>query len=80
MDKHAVHRTNVIGAGKVGTAVTVNMDKDSIHKTNIHFWDTKGNEILGATALPLYGAFVSEEQCRLFGDVSGTKMLNRMKS
>ncbi|GIO84942.1 hypothetical protein J25TS5_18740 [Paenibacillus faecis] len=75
MDKHAVHRTNVIGAGEVGSAVTVSLDKDSIHQTNIHFWDTKGNEILGATALPLYGAFVSEEQCQLFGDVSGSKML-----
>jgi SAM-dependent methyltransferase len=51
------------------------MDKNVIHKTNSLFWDTKGNDVLGATALPLYGAFVSEEKCRLFGDVSGKKML-----
>lgn len=75
MDKHSVYRTNVIGAGEVGSAVTVDMDKSSIHKTNTTFWDTKENEVLGATALPLYGAFVSEEKCQLFGDVAGTKVL-----
>jgi len=31
------------------------MDKRSIHETNSLFWDTKGNDVLGATALPLYG-------------------------
>ncbi|GAA0134521.1 class I SAM-dependent methyltransferase [Paenibacillus sp. YSY-4.3] len=75
MDKNSVNRTNIIGAGEVGSAISVDMDKDSIHKTNSNFWDTKGNEILGATSLPLYGAFVSEEKCQLFGDVSGKKML-----
>ncbi|MCL6604680.1 MAG: class I SAM-dependent methyltransferase [Paenibacillus sp.] len=75
MDKNSVYRTNIIGAGEVGSAISVEMDKDSIHKTNSIFWDTKGNEILGATALPLYGAFVSEEKCQLFGDISGKKML-----
>jgi ubiquinone/menaquinone biosynthesis C-methylase UbiE len=75
MDKNSGHRTNVIGAGEVGVAVSVDMDKNSIHETNSLFWDTKGNDVLGATALPLYGAFVSEETCQLFGDVSGKKML-----
>lgn len=73
MDKNSVHRTNIIGAGEVGSAVTIDMDKNSIHKTNSLFWDTKGNDILGATALPYYGAFVSEEKCQLFGDVSGKR-------
>ncbi len=75
MDKKSVYRTNIIGAGEVGSAISVDMDKNSIHKTNSIFWDTKGNDILGATVLPLYGAFVSEEKCQLFGDVSGKKML-----
>lgn len=75
MDKNTVYRTNIIGAGEVGSAVTVDMDKNSIHKTNSIFWDTKGNEVLGATALPLYGAFVSEDKCQLFDDVSGKKVL-----
>ncbi|TGE34758.1 class I SAM-dependent methyltransferase, partial [Desulfosporosinus fructosivorans] len=35
------------------------MDKNSVYRTNSFFWDTKGNDILGATALPFYGAFVS---------------------
>lgn len=75
MDKNTVYRTNIIGAGEVGSAISVDMDKDSIHKTNSIFWDTKGNEVLGATALPLYGAFVSEEKCQLFGEVSGKRIL-----
>ena len=75
MDKNSVYRTNIIGAGEVGSAISVDMDKKSIHNTNSIFWDTKGNDILGATSLPFYGAFVSEEKCQLFGDVSGKKML-----
>ncbi|MFT9371713.1 class I SAM-dependent methyltransferase [Paenibacillus polymyxa] len=75
MGKNSDCRTNIIGAGEVGSAVSVDMDKNSIHKINSVFWDTKGNEILGATALPFYGAFVSEEKLQLFGDVSGKKML-----
>lgn len=75
MVKKSVNRTNIIGAREVGSAISVGMDKNSVHKTNSFFWDTKGNAILGTTALPLYGAFVSEEKCQLFGDVSGKKML-----
>ncbi|AZK45678.1 class I SAM-dependent methyltransferase [Paenibacillus lentus] len=75
MDKNAVYRTNIIGAGEVGSAISIDMDKNVIHKTNSLFWDTKGNDVLGATSLPLYGAFVSEEKCQLFGDVSGKKIL-----
>jgi SAM-dependent methyltransferase len=75
MDKNSGYRTNVIGAGEVGVAFSVDMDKHVIHETNSLFWDTKGNDVLGATALPLYGAFVSEEKCQLFGDVSGKKVL-----
>ncbi|MCM3039700.1 class I SAM-dependent methyltransferase [Paenibacillus motobuensis] len=75
MDKDSVNRPNIIGGGEVGVAISVDMDKNVVHQTNSLFWDTKGNDILGATSLPLYGAFVSEESCQLFGDVSGKKML-----
>ncbi|WP_419884588.1 class I SAM-dependent methyltransferase [Paenibacillus sp. B-A-8] len=75
MNKNSIYRPNIIGAGEVGSAISVDMDKNVIHETNSLFWDTKGNDVLGATALPLYGAFVSEEKCQLFGDVSGKKML-----
>lgn len=75
MKKNHNHRTNIIGAGEVGYAISVDMDKNNIHKTNSSFWDTKGNEVIGSTALPKYGSFVSEEKCHLFGDVSGKKLL-----
>lgn len=74
MDKNSVYRTNIIGGGEVG-AISVDMDKRVVHETNSLFWDTKGSDVLGETALPLYGAFVSEEKCQLFGDVSGKKLL-----
>lgn len=75
MDKKSVYRTNIIGAGEVGCTTSVGMDKNTVYKTNSFYWDTKGNDFLGAIVLPFYGAFVSEEKCQLFGDVSGKKML-----
>lgn len=75
MNRNPNQRSSIIGAGEVGCAVSVARDRDTIHQTNSLFWDTKGNEILGTIALPFYGAFVSEEQCRLLGDVSGKKVL-----
>lgn len=73
--KNSDDRTTMIGASEVGCAISVDLDKNAIHKTNSSFWDTKGNDVLGTTALPLYGAFVSEEKCQLFGDVAGKKIL-----
>lgn len=75
MNKSSAYRTNVIGAGEVGVTSSVDMDENIVHKTNSLFWDTVGNDILGATSLPLYGAFVSEDKCQLFGDVSGKRIL-----
>lgn len=75
LKQHAHQRTNIIGAGEVGCAISVEPDKDAIHRTNTGFWDTKGNDLLGTTALPLLGAFLSEEKHRLFGDVAGKKVL-----
>ncbi|HBF39049.1 MAG TPA: class I SAM-dependent methyltransferase [Firmicutes bacterium] len=50
-------------------------EKYSVYKTNSFYWNTKGNDFLGAIALPFYGAFISEEKCHLFGDVTGKKLL-----
>lgn len=75
MNRDSGYRTNIIGAGEVGCAVSVDMDKAAIHRTNSALWDTTGNDVIGTTALPQYGAFISEEKCRLFGDVSGKKVL-----
>ena len=54
MKKNLNHRTNIIGAGEVGYAISVDMDKDKIHKTNSSFWDTLGYDVIGTTALPKY--------------------------
>ena len=75
VEKNSNQRTNIIGAGEVGYAISIDMDKVTVHKTNEFFWNIKGNDILGATALPSYGAFISEEKCQLFGDVKGKKVL-----
>jgi AraC-like DNA-binding protein/SAM-dependent methyltransferase len=75
MKKNSNHRTNIIGAGEVGYAISIDLDKNKIHKRNSSFWDTKGSEVIGTTSLPKYGSFVSEEKLHLFGDVSGKKLL-----
>lgn len=50
-------------------------DRDAAYKINRAYWDQKGNDVLHAISLPLYGAFVSEEKHGLFGNVAGKKML-----
>ena len=52
-----------------------NMNKNSIHAINTALWDEKGSDVIGVTALPTLGAFISEENNHLFGDVSGKKVL-----
>lgn len=74
MSQNSTYRTNMIGGSEVD-AISVDMDKHNVHVTNSLFWDAKGNEILGSTSLPSYGAFISEEGYSLFGDVSGRKVL-----
>lgn len=51
------------------------MEKESVYQINSAYWDSQGNDVLGAIVLPLYGAFVTEDRCRLFGDVTGKKLL-----
>jgi AraC-like DNA-binding protein/SAM-dependent methyltransferase len=75
VEKDHNQRTNIMGAGEVGYAVSVEMNQAAVHQTNELFWSVKGNEVVGTTALPHYGAYVSEEKCRLFPDLSGKKVL-----
>ena len=75
MGKRLSQRTNIIGSGEVSYAISMDEDEKVIHERNHQFWDTKGNEVLGTTALPMYGAFISEEKHHLFGDVSGKRLL-----
>lgn len=75
VEKDPNQRTNIIGAGEVGYAVSIEMDKSTVQNTNEHFWNTMGNDVVGTTALPHYGAYISEDKCQLFGDITGTKVL-----
>ncbi|TLS52196.1 class I SAM-dependent methyltransferase [Paenibacillus antri] len=74
MDKNSVNKTINID-GEVGVAISVDMDRNVVRKTNSFYWDTKGNDFLKAIVLPYYGAFVSEEKFQFFGDISGKKLL-----
>ena len=74
MDNNS-YKKSIIGGREITCDSLTDMYRDTVYKTNSVFWDTKGNELLGTTALPLYGAFVSEEKCKLFGDVSEKKVL-----
>ena len=75
VENNASHRTNIIGAGEVGYAVGSSADASAIQDTNTRFWDDKGCEVLGCTALPRWGGFVSEDSVRLLGDLTGKTVL-----
>lgn len=66
----------IVGGHGDRYGITVDMDQNVIHQTNEHFWNTKGNDIIGCLALPLYGAFISEEKCQLLGDLTDKKVLD----
>lgn len=50
-------------------------NREFVYQTNASYWNEKGNDSLEAIVLPFYGPFISEENCRLFGDVRGKKVL-----
>lgn len=51
-------------------------ESKDILKTNKTYWDENADAWFGTTALPVYGVkFVTEDDLRLFGDVSGKKLL-----
>jgi len=75
MESNSDCKTSIIGAGEAGRTISAEPDKQAAHKTNRLFWDTKGTELLGATALPFYGAFITEEACSLLGELSGKTVL-----
>lgn len=68
-------RKTIIGNCEIDCTIINNIYKDTSHKLNSSFWDTKGGEVLGDISLPFYGAFVSEEKHQLLGDISGKKVL-----
>lgn len=69
-------KRNIVGGKVLGNAVNVDKNVSEIHKTNIKFWDTIGNEFLGATALPNWGGYLpSEDKLNLLGNLSGKRVL-----
>ena len=53
------------------------MDNKSILHINKNYWDKNADDWFGGTALPTYGVqFVTEDELKLFGDVSGKKLLD----
>lgn len=74
MENNSSKKTSMVGGREVDT-VSVNMEKDLVYETNTLYWDTIGSDVIGVTALPLYGAFISEEKHKLFGNISGKKLL-----
>jgi AraC-like DNA-binding protein len=66
----------IVGGHGDRYGITVDMDQEIIHRTNEQFWNTKGNDVIGCLALPLYGAFISEEKCQLLGDLTNQKVLD----
>ena len=69
------NRVNIIGSRNEQTAVSVELDPRVIHEMNDLFWTCEGNDMLGTTALPHYGAFTSEEKHQLLGDLRGKRLL-----
>ena len=68
-------KKSIIGGAELGELSVVDRNADAIHKANTDFWDTIGSEFLGVTALPDYGAFVTEEKLHLFGNLANKKLL-----
>lgn len=65
----------IVGDSEIDSVMSNEMDWNDIYKTNTLFWNTVGSDALEAISLPLYGAFISEEKCQLFGKISGKKLL-----
>lgn len=68
-------KKSIIGGKDTGEISYFDMDVNIAHKTNCDFWDTVGSEMLGVTALPHYGAFVSEEKLHLLDNIKDKKVL-----
>lgn len=76
METNSNQRVSIIGGGDVGYAMSIELNEEKIHQINEMFWNEVGNEAVGTTALPMYGAFVSEEKCNLIGEVDNKKVLD----
>lgn len=67
-------KMSIIGGGQVTYTVALE-EVASVLKTNENFWDLVDNDEIGTTALPKYGAFLSEDKLSLMGDLKDKKVL-----
>ncbi len=75
VEKKKTGRVSIYKGSEVSGAVAVDMDQETIHKTNKNFWSTKGNDAIGTTVLPQYGGTIREDEFHLFGDLRGRRIL-----
>lgn len=75
MENGQKRRKNIMGSRDSEYAIYKEMDGEEIHQTNQVFWDKVGTELVGGTALPNYGAFITENHCRFFEEVKDKKVL-----
>lgn len=69
-------KKNIVGGKTLGDARHVDRDTREIHGANTAFWDTVGNEVLGATALPRWGGYLpDEDKLKLLGELDGKHVL-----
>lgn len=69
-------KKNIVGGEVLGQVANVDRNVIGAHKTNTEFWDTIGNEFLGAIALPSWGSFLpSEDKLGLLEELSGKSVL-----
>lgn len=66
----------IVGGSGDRYGITIDLDHKEIHQTNESFWNETGNRVIGCLALPLYGAFISEEKVQLLGDLKNKKILD----
>lgn len=75
MENSQKRRKNIMGSRDSEYAIYKEMGVDEIHQTNQVFWDKVGTELVGGTALPNYGAFITEYHCNFFKEVENKRVL-----
>lgn len=66
---------SIIGGHEATDSAMIDLNVKEAHQTNTEFWNAIGSEALGVTALPKYGAFISEEKLQLLGDLVNRTVL-----
>lgn len=65
---------------EISRTTLTSSDMDAIRKRNNFFWDTNENALLETISLPFYRAYLSDENCQLFGDASNLKASKKKRA